>query len=415
MRIHYYMHYFPGVSSVGSRQPYTFARFLAERGHEVTVVSSNLNLDTEQKETPEDTQTPAGGRLRILRLASLRGGRGANLARLTAYVAFMGVAGLRGATLSRPDVIVGSVQPLFTGLAALAAAKLRRAPFVLEIRDLWPDALVVKGALSGWQAKPLFWLANLLYRKAQRIVSLTPGIRAELLKKGVPGSKVDVFPNGLDIALFAGSEEKSDEIRRSYGWNDQRVAIYTGSFTKVTAVDVFVRAAARLRDISGLRFELFGNGPTRSEVEALADELHATNVTFHNPVPKREVPALLAAADLGLMSLFATPLAHIYFENKFMDYMGAAKPIFGAMAGQQADIISDQKLGRVVGPGDDQGLAQLIRQAFENRRGLEEMGRRGKQFVEERLLLPDILDRYAQVVEAAARGDISSLPAWIPV
>jgi glycosyltransferase involved in cell wall biosynthesis len=413
MKIHYYMQYFPGADAVGSRQPFTFSRFLADRGHDVTVVACNKNIDTAAREKAHDEGCGNGGRLKILRLPCLPGGRGSNAARLAAYNSFMVAALARAAVLPRPDVILGSIQPLFTRLAALAVARLKKVPFVLEVRDLWPDALVVKKAITAAQAWPLFVLTNMLYRQAGRIVSITPGIRKELVKKGIPASRIDVFPNGFDPLLFRQADALREQVRQAYGWGNCFVAIYVGSFTKVTAMDVVVRAAARLRD-AGIRFEFFGNGPARGQVEQLARDLGAGNVTFHDPVPKVQVPGLLAAADIALMSLFKTPLAHIYFENKFMDYMGSGKAIAAAMEGEQADMIRRYDLGRVVAPGDDAGLSQLVREASLDTPGIQAMGLRGKALVDERLLLPAILQRYGDVLEAAASGTLSAHPAWEP-
>jgi glycosyltransferase involved in cell wall biosynthesis len=413
MKIHYYMQYFPGADAVGSRQPFAFSRFLADRGHDVTVLSCKRNIDTGAGEKALDESCDNGGNLKIFRLPCLPGGRGSNAARLCAYNSFMAEALVCGALLPRPDVILGSIQPLFTGLAALAVAKLKKTPFVLEVRDLWPDALVVKKAITARQAWPLFVLTNFLYRQAGRIVSITPGIRKELLKKDIPASRMDVFPNGFDPQLFRDGAGMREQVRGSHGWGNDFVAIYVGSYTKVTAMDVVIRAAARLKD-TGIRFELFGNGPTRRQVQHLAENIGAANVTFHDPVPKVQVPGLLAAADIALMSLFKTPLAHIYFENKFIDYMGTGKAIFAAMEGEQADMIQRYDLGRVVAPGDDAGLSELVRQACLSPESLQAMGMRGKALVDERLLLPAILQRYAGVLEAAAAGALEAYPVWEP-
>jgi glycosyltransferase involved in cell wall biosynthesis len=411
MHIHYYMQYFPGGKAAGSMQPFTLSKFLAQRGHHVTVVASAYNLDTGLKEAPAEL-LEGGGRLRILRLQSLPGGRGTNTSRLKAYLFFMVIAGTYGIFLPSPDVVVGSIQPLFTGLAALSVARIKRIPFILEVRDLWPDALVVKKALSARQARPFFALADHLYASADRIVCITPGIKKELLKKGIAAAKVDVFPNGFDPELFSGMEDKRDMVRSRYGWGNDFVAIYTGSFTRVTAVDIIVRAAARLKERSGIRFELFGDGPTRPEVKRLKQELYARNVTFHDPVPKMEVPGLLAAADVALMSLFQTPLAHIYFENKFIDYMGAGKPILAAMGGEQAQIIRQLGSGRTVRANDHIGLANLVAQVADNPGSSIEMGKKGREFVERNLMLPDILARYAEMIEETAQGPVKTHPAF---
>ena len=414
MKIHYYMQFFPGANAPGSQQPMTLARFLADRGHEVTVLSTDYNLDSGLPEDPVEYASPGGGSLKVLRFPSPRGGRGSNVQRLRSYVAFMVTARREGMKLDRPDVILGSIQPLFTGWAAMQVAHKKRVPFVLEVRDLWPDALVVKGAITGWQAVPFHWMVNKLYHNAQRIVSITPGIKKELLKKGIAAGKVDVFPNGFDPQLFDLREESREAVRQRYGWGDDFVAIYTGAHTQVTAVDVIVRAASVLREREEIRFELFGEGPTKEMAVRLAKELELKKIRFHDPVPKSEVPGLLAAADVALMCLFKSPLIHIYFENKFIDYMGAGKPILAAMEGEQAAIIREWQTGCVVPTFDHESLARLIAEAADNFAPFAEMGENGWRLVRERFLLPTILDRYAHMLETVAAGKAAILEAWEP-
>jgi len=413
VNVHYYMQFFPGVDAVGSLQPVTLCRALADRGHRVTVLSTDYNLDTGQPEESACYSTKAGGECRILRIWSPRGGRGGLAQRLLSYLWFMRAARRHGARLERPDVVVGSIQPLFTGWAAWKAARCRGVPFVLEVRDLWPDALEVKGAVAGWQAKPLHRMARRLYRSADRIVSITPGIKKEIIKKGVK-SPVDVFPNGFDPQLFESAAENRESLRARYGWGEDLVAIYTGSHTKVASVDTIVRAAHVLRDRRNIRFELFGQGPTKDAAVGLARELGLGNIHFHPAVPKSEIPSILAAADLAVMCLLKTPLSHIYFQNKFMDYLGSGKPILASMEGEQAEIIQKQRAGRTVPSRDPQGLARLIAEAADDPSACVEMGKRGRQFVYENLLLPDILAHYADALEAVAAGNARAHATWEP-
>src|SRR5256885_5889356 len=118
MRIQYYMQYFPGERSAGSRQPFTFASYLASRGHEVSVLSTDYNLDTGNTEEPMHRSVNGHGLLQVLRIPSPKGGRGSNKERLKAYGVFMVRAHLAGMKLPPPDVVVGSIQPMFTGLAS---------------------------------------------------------------------------------------------------------------------------------------------------------------------------------------------------------------------------------------------------------------------------------------------------------
>jgi glycosyltransferase involved in cell wall biosynthesis len=414
MNVHYYKQFYTGPDAPGTQQPRKLVRALAERGHRVDVIAADFNVYNEQSEPEEKAELEGGGSVTVHRLPSARGLRSSLRARLRTYLGFTWPAFRLGVGLPRPDVVIGSIQPLFTGWAARAVAWRWRAPLLLEVRDLWPDALEVKGAVTGWKAWLLHVAANRLYASADRIVSLTPGIKTELLKKGLDGNKLDVFPNGFDPELFEGARTRRGQVRERYGWGDQFVALYTGTHTEVTAVDVIVRAAAELRHRGDIRFDLFGQGQTKPAVVALARELGLENIHFHDPVPKAEVPGLIAAADVAVMTLFRSPLIHIYFENKFMDYMGSGKAIVAAMEGQQAEIIERRGVGRVVPTFDHEGLARLVAEAADQPEAYQDLGRAGRRLVESSLMLPEILARYCSVVEGVARREASQLPSWEP-
>lgn len=390
-------------------------RLLAERGHEVHVVATDFNVYNEQDEPTEEHRTEAGGRLQVHRVPSARGLRRGLRARLRTYLGFAWPAYRFAKGLPRPDVVLGSIQPLFTGTIAQRLSRRWRVPFLLEIRDLWPDALEAKGAINSWQAWPLHRLANRLYFGADRVVSLTPGIKRFLLKKGVPASRLDVFPNGFDPTMYTLAPGTREQVRGELGWNDAFVAVFTGTHVEVTAVETIVRAATELRDRKNIRFELFGKGQRKAAAMQLARDRGLSNIHFHDPVPKARIPGILEAADVALMTLFKSPLIDIYFENKLVDYMGAGKPILAAMDGMQSDLIREFQTGKAVGSFDHLGLARLVAEAADNYEPFREMGRRGRRLVEERLLLSDILNRYARVIEAVAGRKADQVPAWEPL
>jgi glycosyltransferase involved in cell wall biosynthesis len=412
--VHHYAQFVTGPDAPGSLQPRSLFLELARRGHEVVVVAGDLNAYNEKREPEEMLRMEGGGGLTVRRVPSTAGFRRGLRARLRTYLGYAWRARRLGLGLGRPDLVVGSIQPLFTGLVALRAARRQGVPFLLEVRDLWPDALEAKGALTGAQAAPLYAMASYLYRSADRIVSLTPGIKKELIRKGIPGNRIDVFTNGFDPEIYRLPEDIRTRTRADLGWGEDFVAIYTGTHVEVTAVDVIVRAAAALRERSGIRFELFGQGQRKAAAMRLAGELGLTNIRFNDPVPKRRVPELLAAADVGLMTLFESPLIDIYFENKLIDYMGAGLPILAAMGGQQAELIRREGAGLVVPSFDHVGLAGLVETAAQQRTILPEMGRRGRRFAQEHLLLPGIVSRYADVIEATAAGRAAELKGWDP-
>jgi glycosyltransferase involved in cell wall biosynthesis len=413
--IHYYQQFFTGPDAPGTLTPRKFMRHLADQGHTVHVVATDFNVYNEQTEPPETYASPSGGLLEVHRVPSARGLRRGLRARLHTYVGFAWPAYWFGRRLPRPDVVLGSIQPLFTGMVAQRLARRWRTPFLLEIRDLWPDALEAKKAISAWQAWPLHRIANHLYRCADRIISLTPGIKSELLKKGVPQTKLDVFPNGFDPAMYDLPAGTREQVRAELGWNGQFVAVFTGTHVEVTAVETIVKTAERLKHRTDIRFDLFGKGQRKPAAMELAKRLGLANIHFHDPVPKNRIPGILAAADVALMTLFKSPLIDIYFENKLVDYMGAGKAILAAMDGMQGRLIATHKAGRVVGSFDHQGLAKLVEEAAVAPEQIRLMGANGYRLASDRLRLSDILDRYTRLLAAAAMGRAVQLPAWEPL
>jgi glycosyltransferase involved in cell wall biosynthesis len=415
MRVLYIHQFFAGPSAPGPAQPRKLVRSLADRGHVVDVVAGDFNAYSEQDEPPEDYASPAGGRVVVHRLQTRRKLRASLLNRLRTYFGFACAAYRYGRSLPPPDVVMVSIQPLFSGASALLLARRFRKPFLLEVRDLWPDALVVKGAISNWQAAPLHALANALYRRADRLVSLTPGIKDELLKKGVRPDHLDLFPNGFDADTFRLPSDTRERVRAEYGWKNQFVAVYTGTHTEVTAIDVIVRAAEALRSRKDIRIDLFGAGQSKPGAIALAKELGLDNIHFHDAVPKTQIAGILAGSDAGIMTLFRSPLAHIYFENKLIDYMGACRPIVGAMDGMQSDIIAEAGSGSVVPAGDHAGLARLIVELADRPDLGLERGAAGHRYIQAHLDQRVILDHYAVVLEALARGEGACVQVWDPL
>ncbi len=413
MKILYIHQFFAGPDSPGPAQPRALVQTLANRGHQVTVLACDLNAYNEQSEVEEVHQGKKDGSFVVHRLHVPRNLRAGLKNRLQTYLRFAWGAYRKAKSLPRHDVVFVSIQPLFSGLAGRRIAKKWKAPWLLELRDLWPDALVVKKAIALWQGRLLERMARSLYFSADRVVSLTPGIKTELLKKGVPIERLDLLPNGFQPASFELPPNAREETRRRYGWNEQFVAVYTGTHVEVTAIDVIVRAADALHDHPEMRLDLFGSGQSKAAAIALAKELHLENIYFHDPVPKSQIPAILAGADAGIMTLFHSPLIHIYFENKFIDYMGAGLPIAAAMDGVQADLIRREGAGLVVPGMDYTGLARCLRELAAQPDARRSMGEKGRRFISGTLNQDRILDRYAEALEALVDG--AHLPSWDPL
>jgi glycosyltransferase involved in cell wall biosynthesis len=259
------------------------------------------------------------------------------------------------------DVVYGSSPQLLAPLAAWAVAKARRVPFVLEIRDLWPQVLVDMGTLSTSSPafRALTALEAFLYARAQRIVVMAEGSRDTLAARGIPMSKIIYIPNGADAADFEPSATR-DQLRERYGF-EKFTAIYAGAHGPANGLDLLLDAAQAVRDLP-LEIILVGGGIEKAKLQADAARRGLGNVRFMDPVPKEEIPDLLNAADLGLhvladVELFRTAVS----PNKVFDYMAAGLPVLTNCPGLTSELVTSSGCGLAVAPTD---LAAGLREAL---------------------------------------------------
>ena len=284
----------------------------------------------------------------------------------------------------RPDLIVGSSPHLFAAQAGLRLARRLKVPFVLEIRDVWPQSLVDVMGVPSWH--PVVWVMERiereLYREADHIITLLPGIGSRVEAKGGDPRAVTWVSNGIDLSLLPPVRASEDR--------DPFTFMYAGSHGQTNALEVMVEAAALLQARAArlpkrLKLVLMGTGPEKPRLQAQARALGLANLEFRDPVPKLEVYGALAQADAFWASTHASRLwQHGISFNKLFDFMAMARPtVIGLDCPNNP--IAEAECGITVRPGDAEalaeGMAQLVALAPEARR---EMGLRARNQVAER-------------------------------
>ncbi len=251
----------------------------------------------------------------------------------------------------RPSVVIGSSPHLFAAEAASRLARRYRVPFVLEVRDLWPESLQVKPGRRGPAYWALWALARRLYARADRIVVLAEGVGEYLAARGVPRSKIVFAPNGVSLDDFGGAARNG---AAGFG------LVYAGAHGPANGLETVIDAAVLLKDVPDVRVLLVGDGPAKAELQRVATERGATNVTFAPPVPKRDMPALLSGQDAGLMVLKPVPLFSFGVSpNKLFDYWGAGLPVVNNVGGEVAELVR-RSGGGVQAEPDARSLADAI-------------------------------------------------------
>lgn len=391
----------------GGTRHYDLATELVRRGFRVKVFASDVNLAlrTRTKLRPGElyhVEPWDGVEFVWVRAAEYQGNDWRRFRNMIAFAAnFLRVA-RRLRAECRPDVIIGSSPHPFAAVAAQRASASLGAHFLLELRDLWPQALIDVGGLteSHPAARLMRFLERYLYARAERVIVLAQGSRGYLERRGVSPERVLFLPNGVHLGHFQPSVPR-EEARGRYGFTEFTL-IYTGAHGPCNSLETILRAGALLHDLP-VRFALVGDGPSRNDLIRLAESEGIANVRFLPPVPKGEIPNLLSAADAAVITLKNAPaFAYGISPNKLFDYMAAARPVICAVPGDMARLVEEAQAGLVCPPEDAAALARTVRHLLampEEARAA--LGRNGRAHLEKeyrREALVDLLvDTLAQL------------------
>ncbi len=301
--------------------------------------------------------------------------RGNGWSRVLNWASYSAIALLRGIVSPKPTVVYGSSPHLGAALAGLLVAKVRRAAFVLEVRDLWPQILVDSGMMPATSKvyRVLRKLEKFLYQSADRIVILAEGSGPPIVALGIAQEKLVFIPNGADPADFEPDEDR-DVLRRRYGF-EGFTAVYAGAHGPANGLDLVLDAAS---DLVGedIHFALVGDGVVKQALVDRARVEDLSNVHFLDPIPKTEMANLLAAADVGLHSLADVELFKTGVSpNKLYDYMAAGLPALTNTGGDVAQMVLDAGSGLAVEPtGMAEGMRRLASMSEANRAKMSASG-----------------------------------------
>lgn len=374
-------HYAISPQQAGGTRHYTMARELVQRGHQVTIIASSFDHTTRKElhipdGAPSRLEVVDGVRFLWLRTPPYEGNSARRLWNTAAFA--RKVLGLRARDLGgRPDVVLGSSPHLFAAWAAERLARRYRAPFVLEVRDLWPQSLVDLGSFSSGHPfiRLLASLEKRLYRRARRIVTLLPGAAEHIAQKGGDPAKIVWIPNGIDLDRLPSPEPPAAK--------ETFELMYAGTHGLANGLQVVLEAAERLQN-HPVRFRLVGDGPDKPRLMAMAEENGLKNIVFEQPVSKSQIPGLLREADAFLMVLRDSPVFRWGVSpNKLFDYMAAARPVIFSV-NTPLNPVAAAGAG-ITAPAEDadalaEAALELSTMSPEER---WQMGLRGRKYVEE--------------------------------
>jgi glycosyltransferase involved in cell wall biosynthesis len=287
-----------------------------------------------------------------------------------------------------PIDILWVQDPLVCGVAAWIASSRHQFPWVAEIcNDFFDLEALGANFIESW-LKPAVttWSA----RRATRIRAVSGSIRDQLVRRGIPESKISVLCCPTDVGRFDPASHASEQPRSNGGFGDEPLVMFVGSLVYRKGVDLLIEAAAALRhDFPALRIAVVGDGPERASLEAQAMALGLSDVVrFWGRVPHEKLPETLAAADVVVL-----PSRNEGLPRCVVEALAMRKPVVATRISGNVEVVQDNETGILAEPtaqGIRDGLAKMLRLPREER---ERMGRLGQELVAEKFALEPVVER----------------------
>ena len=379
MKILYLHQYFNKPSMPGSTRSYEMAKRLVAKGHQVTIITTSRNSDQNEFLREEHYEG-----IKILWLSVPYGNHFGVLKRIQAFLAFA----LRAAWLGRKeefDIIFATSTPLTIGLPALFLKHFCKRPMVFEVRDLWPEMPVAVGVIRNpILISCLKLFEKRVYHSSERIVALSPGMKAGVVKTGVPEQRVAVIPNASDLDRFSVSKEQAITKRSELGYSEEDIVLgYFGTFGSINDVDFLVRVAGNLDQKIKLKVLLCGGGATYQRTSELAEKLGVlgSTVKIMGSVPKDEIPELYGAVDIGASVFLPIKEMESNSANKFFDSLASGRCTIINYGGWQKELLDEYGAGFHIS-SDPKKAALELGQYIENE-DLDKIGSKARLLAEE--------------------------------
>jgi glycosyltransferase involved in cell wall biosynthesis len=403
MRILFLSHYFPPEVNAPATRTYEHCKRWVEQGHDVTVVScvphhpmgkaypgySNKWWFEENKDG-----------IRAIKIKTYITANEGFIKRTLNYVIYMLMALIVSPFLPKADVVISTSPQFFNGLAGYLVSKIKRAPWLLEIRDLWPESILAVGAIKNkYLIGILEWLEGFAYRKADHIVPVTKAFKTHIAARGAAEDAITIIRNGVNLDLFEQTEFDS-KLATDWSLENKFVAAYVGTHGMAHGLDVVLGAAKILREHEDIVFLLVGDGAER---ERLAAELAASglnNVIMKGQQPKEMMPAIWSITDVSLVLLKKLDLFKTVIPSKIFESMAMSTPIILGVEGEVKGIIEEAASGLCIEPESAEELAAAVLRLKTDQAVYQQLSAAGRGYVAEKFDRKKLADQYLALLES---------------
>ncbi|QZA89069.1 glycosyltransferase family 4 protein [Salinarchaeum sp. IM2453] len=332
------------------------------------------------------------GNVEVFYTKTITASSGNLLRRSLKFIWFMIMALLVGLRYTTPNAVIAtSPQPL-TGVSAWILARVKRATFVFEVRDLWPESIT---AVSNFDNTVVIWMIDqtitILYHRSDYLVVVSQAFIEPIVAEGVNPDKIKYFPNGIDLDFYETTEKESPVLKNV----DERFTVsYVGTIGRAHGLSVVLDAA---QELSEVQFVIVGDGAEREKLEARAADHE--NVLFTGRRPKEEIPSILRTSDAALVHLRPREIFETVIPSKLLEAMAAGLPVILGVRGEARRILMEADAGIPMEPNNEEDLINAVRQLQQQEKARLH-GAKGREYVVEEFNWDHIAAKYLTILKA---------------
>ncbi len=402
MKILFVTHYFPPEVNAPANRTHEHCRRWVMDGHDVTVITGVPNhprgeiFDGFENRWIQEEEIDG---IRVIRTWMFLAQNAGFAKRVANYLLFAVTAVLASLRAGMPDIVVATSPQFFVGVAGAIIARLKRRPFVLEIRDLWPKSIVELGQLSeGPVLSALERLEKWLYRSAQGVVVNTRTFHAHITERGVDSDRIELVYNGIDPQLFS-PRPKNDELIVRNGLSGQFTVAYVGTLGLAHGLTLLVDVAERMKARSDLCFVLIGDGADRAKLEADIERRGLDNIKLLGLQPRQSMPDWIASIDVLLVLLRDLPVFETVIPSKIFEFLAQERPVIVAAKGEIRRMMEEAQGALVIDPEVADQLVAAIENVIDQPEAAAGRAAAGRRWVEQDFIRDDLARKMARFLE----------------
>ena len=412
MRIVFFTHYFPPEGNAPASRTYDHCVRWIEKGAKVTVITCAPNVPNgvvyDGYKNRFWPKREIVGDIEVIRVWSFIAPNAGGVKRVINYVSYMLFAIFAFVfRCRRPDLVIATSPQFFCGWAGTISSIVKWCPFLLEIRDIWPESIIAVGAMKkGLATRFLEVLEKWMYKSANHIVAVGEGYKQAILKRAPKLTNISVVTNGVDLDKFQ-PRVADQEFLDAWKLNGKFVCAYVGTIGMAHGLRVVVEAAEMLRQKGrdDIKFCLVGDGANRVMLEKAVQEKGLQSyIAFTGRLPKEKMSSVMASSNTLLIHLRKCDLFTTVIPSKMFEAMAMGKPIIMGVDGEARDIVTTSGSGINMRPDEASDLVDAVCELASNPQQMQKLEQSGRPFVAANYTRDVLAGRMYSIIKSVATG-----------